>query len=88
MPVWLIAAPGSKFARFHSNQGITLLIVDIAVAFICSVLGLIPILGIIFIIIGSLAGLVALALAILGIINAANGKAKELPLIGQFNFLK
>jgi len=31
---------------------------------------------------------VFLVLAVLGIINAANGRAKELPVIGKFKFLK
>jgi uncharacterized membrane protein len=32
--------------------------------------------------------IVFLVLAIIGIINAANGKAKELPVIGKFTLLK
>lgn len=35
-----------------------------------------------------LCGLVFLALAILGIVNAASGKAKELPVIGKYKILK
>ena len=84
----LFAAPNSRFARFHANQGLTLFIIEVAVSFVAGVLGLIPILGVIFAIAGSLGGLASLALAIIGIINAANGKAKELPLIGQFSFIK
>lgn len=36
----------------------------------------------------SLLGIVFLVLAIIGIINAANGKAKELPVIGKYRILK
>ena len=36
----------------------------------------------------SLLGIVFLVLDIIGIINAANGKAKELPVIGKYRILK
>ena len=36
----------------------------------------------------SLLGIVFLVLVIIGIINAANGKAKELPVIGKYRILK
>ncbi len=47
--------------------------------------------GAVYNIISTILGLVWIplaALAILGIINAANGKAKELPLVGKFKILK
>lgn len=84
----LFAAKNSKFARFHVNQGLPLMIVGLAIGIISIPLGLIPIVGIITSIIFGLAGLCVLALAILGIVNAATGKAKELPLVGKFKILK
>ena len=42
----------------------------------------------IFVAILRLANIAFLVFTILGIVNAANGKAKELPLIGQFKILK
>ena len=84
----LFAAKNSKFARFHVNQGLPLMIVGLAIGIISIPLGLIPIVRIITSIIFGLAGLCVLALAILGIVNAATGKAKELPLVGKFKILK
>ena len=76
----LLAAPNSKFARFHANQGLVLFLANIA-------------LGVVFgILINSILGLalsaICLVFMILGIVNAATGKAKELPLIGKIHIIK
>lgn len=88
----ILAAPESKFARYHANQGLTLFITEIAYVIVESVLGLIfgliPVVGGILNGILGLVHIVFLVLAVLGIINAANGEAKELPLIGKFKLLK
>lgn len=84
----LLCTNGSKFARYHANQGITLAIVATVGSVIFGVLGMIPFIGILFSIIGALYGLACLLLALIGIINAVNGEAKELPLIGKYTFLK
>lgn len=84
----LIAAPKSPFARFHANQGLILAIIEIAFSIVLGALSLIPGVGIIFNIILSLLGLVFLLFSILGIVNAANGKAKELPVIGKIRLIK
>ena len=80
----IFAAPQSRFARFHANQG---LILDIAVMVISILSGLltslVPVLAIIFLLID----IPVIALLILGIVNAASGKAKELPLIGKLRIL-
>ncbi|MCX7737081.1 MAG: hypothetical protein N2319_10240 [Candidatus Kapabacteria bacterium] len=80
----LIAAPDSKFARFHANQGLILLIFSLAIYIIGSVTTVIFI-GFIILFIGWIPILV---FAIMGIINALNGQAKPLPLIGKFTILK
>lgn len=93
------AAPQSRFARFHAKQGVTLFLVDIAYTIISVLLGLIKtphyyyffeyyatpwyINLLIFII-----GIPVIVLTILGIVNAARGHAKELPIIGRFNIIK
>lgn len=79
----LIAAKESRFAMYHANQGLLLLILAVAVNIVGSV---IPILG--WLIILPLGNLFVFVLAILGIINAAQGKQKELPLIGKYVLLK
>ena len=83
----LLAAKESKFARFHCNQGLILAIAEIACWILFGILGIIPFIGIIFRIIGWLADIAFFVFAILGIINAYNGKAKELPIIGKFQIL-
>ncbi len=77
----LLAAKDSKFARFHTNQGFVLFLGGI----IASVVAVIPVIGWI---VAPIAGLVITVLAIIGILNALNGKAKELPVIGKFKILK
>jgi len=88
----MFAAKGSKFARFHANQGLVLLIACVVWAIVSSILNSI-ILAIswrLYFItsIISLLSVVFAILAIIGIINAANGRAKELPVIGKFKILK
>ena len=77
----LLAAKDSKFARFHTNQGLVLFIG----AILSSVIAAIPLIGWI---VAPIAGIAITILAILGIVNALGGKAKELPVIGKFKILK
>ncbi len=89
----LLAAPNSKFARFHANQGLVLFLANIALGIVFGILmvifAFIPIVGLI---INSILGLaisaICLVFMILGIVNAATGKAKELPLIGKIHIIK
>lgn len=77
--LWLIpflAAKESPFVKYHLNQGLLVLILGLIVAAI----SWIPL-------IGWLCGVVVFALAIIGIVNAVNGKAQELPVIGRFKLL-
>ena len=90
---WLVLIPlfgarESKFSRFHCNQGIVLAVAEVIAAVVLGILDGLPLIGWIFSIAGSLLGLFCLLFAVLGIINAANGKAKELPIIGKFKILK
>lgn len=72
---WLIAylAGDKEGAKFHLNQGLI-----VAIGFLLSV---VPI-------IGWLLGVFCFICAIVGIINAANGEEKPLPLIGGIKILK
>lgn len=74
----LFAAKESKYARFHTNQGLVL--------FLAGLIGGAAS-GIIWIL-APVVSIASLIFTILGIINAAQGKAKELPLIGKFKLLK
>ena len=77
----LLAAKDSPFARYHANQGLVLFLA----AILSSVILIIPILGWI---IAPILSIAITVLAVIGIINALNGKAKELPIIGKFKILK
>lgn len=90
----ILTAGNSKFARFHSNQGLILLITEfiwfVATSIYSAYLGLIklgPFAVLYHVTIWPLSFLF-LVLMIFGIYNAANGRAKELPLIGKFRILK
>lgn len=88
----LLSAKDSKFARFHTNQGLILCIAAILYSVLYTVLSGIIIaiswrLAFLVSLIG-LVGLVFVVLFIIGIINAANGQAKELPVIGKYKLLK
>lgn len=76
----LIAGKDSPFCRFHANQGIVLFLT----AIVCNVFAFIP--GIRWVAV--VLRILCTALAILGIINAVTGKAKELPVIGKFKVIK
>lgn len=79
----IFAAPHSRFARFHANQGLVLLIASFALSILDSVIGFFPF-GLIF----NIVRLVILVLAIMGIVGAAKGEEKELPIIGGIHLLK
>ena len=90
----LFAARDSMYARFHLNQGIILFIANIASGIILGVSSIIlifiPFIGILVAQIIELAiSALVLILMIIGIVNAATGKAKKLPLIGNlFTIIK
>ena len=87
----IFAAPQSRFARFHANQGLMLFIFEVVYSLIMAVLsatvGKVPVAGAIVMAVAGLCGLVFLILIICGIVNAVNGKAKELPVIGNIHIL-
>ena len=115
IPIFLVKR--SRFAKFHANQGLVLLIADVAINLVLTILKLIvgalrsglmsllyrvsgggvimtlgSVLGgavnVVFWLITVLVSAALIALAVLGIINAVKGRAKELPLIGRFRILK
>ena len=83
----LLAAKNSKFAKYHANQGLVLFIVEMIAGIVFGALSYIPAIGFIFSILLGLFELLCLVLAILGIINAVQGQAKELPVIGKFKLI-
>ncbi len=92
----LVACPESRFGKFHANQALILLIASIIlgtaggiVTQIWWALPLIP--DFIKNITGSLLSFIfsaaPVAGMVFGIVSAAQGKAREIPLIGKFNLI-
>ena len=84
----LLAAPQSKFARYHTNQGVVLFVTVLSIYAASVILMMIPFIGCIMIFVPMVVGAGALVMMILGIINAATGQTKPLPLIGHFRLIK
>ena len=88
-------AKQSPYAQYHAKQGMNLLLVNIGVAIITFLLRLIKVKKSYYLwvvevvplpirIICWILWLVVLAFSIIGIVFAAQGKAKELPIIGKY----
>lgn len=76
---------GSKYCKFHANQGLLLLIVSVLFSILNIIIGIIPVVGYIT---WSLASLVEFGLFLFGVIYTATGKSKELPIIGGIKILE
>lgn len=95
----LFARKNSPYAQFHAKQGVTMFAFWVAAAILNSLLGLIRVtrVGIltvyttipwyISILRYGISAFVTV-LAIIGIVNAAKGQAKELPIIGGIHIVK
>lgn len=79
----LLAARDSKFAMYHANQGLLLLIAGVVLNIVG---GIIPFIG--PLIIMPLGNLAVFILFIIGVLNAAGGRAKPLPYIGNYQIIK
>ncbi len=90
----IFAAKESKFARFHANQGLALCICEVAWMIINYIITLILIhswsfgLMTLWGIINWLVCIAFLVFAIIGIVNAAQGNTKPLPIFGKMKILK
>lgn len=92
----LIVYPDSRFGKFHANQSLVLLLAwiaaDVAFSIASAVITALPFFPhfIKAITLGA-AGVAVWALPlagmICGIVNAANGRVKELPIIGKLNLI-
>lgn len=90
---WLVAylAGDKENAKFHLNQGLVVCLLGVANGILSAIFGTlsfyVPFLGIITWALG-IVGLGILALMIVGIVFAAQGQDKEIPVIGSFKILK
>jgi len=73
-------AKNDQAARFHATQQLTLLIWYV----VANIVGIVPLLGWV---VGPLMFVFGVIVAIMGVINAAQGQQKELPLIGRYRLM-
>lgn len=69
--------------KFHTNQGLNLLLLTVAVTILGSI---IPIIG--WFLILPIGAIFCFVLFVMGVINSINEKQKELPVIGKINLIK
>lgn len=88
----VFAAKESKYARFHANQGLALFICEAGYSVVYGIIrNVLNAVSYHLSFITSILSLVYVAffvLWIIGVVNAASGKAKKLPVIGDFQILK
>lgn len=88
----LLAAKNSEFAQYHAKQGVNLFIIEIiysfAISIISGILLFVPVIGALVSGLLSLLSIVFFILAVMGIVNVLNGKAKELPIVGKIKIVK
>ncbi len=80
----LFASPNSEFARYHANQGLVLLLTNILFGVFRLITGGSILLTLAYFIIS----MMLFVFSILGIIAAARGEKKPLPIIGGIQILK
>lgn len=73
----LLVEPNSKFVRYHINQCLLLTVFE----FICGIVCIVPVLGWI---VGGIGSIAVIVFTIMGIVRAAKGVAKDLPIIGKY----
>ncbi len=78
--IGLLAEPDSKFIRYHLNQSLMLTVGVI----VCSAAAIIPIIGWI---VATVGGIAIFVFEIMGIVNALNKRAKDLPLTGKYTVI-
>jgi uncharacterized membrane protein len=74
----MLTKKDSPFAMFHAKQGLIITLVWVAYG----ILSVLPFIG--WFVIAPFGWILALVLNILGIVYAAQGEMKEIPLVGQF----
>lgn len=96
---WLVLVPllarkDSRFARFHSNQGFVLAIIGTAISITGTVittplnLAHLWVVSTVISVLFWLLEIPVLVFCIIGIVNVAQGRAVELPIIGKIKIFK
>lgn len=77
----LVACQGSAYGKFYANQGLLILLINIAASLVL----IIPVLGWIA---GPVIGVANLVFAIMNAVNANKGIRKGIPLLGGIEIIK
>ncbi|MDD2421869.1 MAG: hypothetical protein PHC60_09855 [Heliobacteriaceae bacterium] len=78
----LVACPDSPFGKFHANQALLLLTTGIVGSI---VIKMIPVIG--WILLPFFSVLIVIV-GVICLVNAFNGKARELPIVGKYRIIK
>lgn len=83
----------SSFVRYHANQGLVLLIFEVAYGIVVTILGTIFFtiswqLALTMSTVFYIVSLAFLVLSVIGIVNVVGGREKPLPVIGSISILK
>ena len=78
----------SKFARFHTNQGIMCVFTGFLGGLIAAAISMVPGMTVLGEFLSGIISLTVLVFEVMGMVNALQGKYKELPLIGKVKLLK
>ncbi len=87
----IFAAKNSGYARFHANQGLVLLLLEAAWSIIHAIIDELcapHFFSALWASVLNIVNLAFIALMIFGIVNAASGCAKRLPVIGSIILIK
>jgi len=82
--VFILIEKENKFVRFHAMQSIVTFGAITVVSIALSILGVIPIIGVVFDIINVIIGVLAFVLWIILMVKAAQGTMYKLPWAGNF----
>ena len=85
----LFARKDSPYAQFHARQGFSLFFIEVAgvigLSILCAIFNRVKVIGTLFDIIYYAFEIASLVFAIIGIVNAAKGNAKKLPIVGDLD---
>ena len=90
----VFAAKNSPYARFHASQGVNLLILSVLWAIVSGIIGAIVgaigavVLSVLWGIVFWVITIALVLMMVIGILGALQGRARELPLIGDVRILK
>lgn len=82
------AAGTREESKFHMNQSLAIVICTFVVGVLSGIGGFVPVVGWVISLVAGICSLVLFVFMILGILSAAKGEEKPLPVIGGIKILK